>query len=469
LQRSALVRGLERILSPSAVLSSAEDMLCYSYDSSFDSQLNRYLPDAVVLPSSKEEVVAIVKFASRHNLPLTPRGAGSGQCGGAVAARGGIVVDMTHMDRLIEIDAPNLQAIVQPGMVHAQFNVHLAERGLVFPPDPGSSKVCTLGGMVSYNTRGMRALKYGATGEYVLGLEVVLAGGEVITTGSIGSRSLHSASGFDLTRLFVGAEGMLGIITLLRLKVLPIPEARGVVMAAFDELEKAGQAVIAVFGAGLIPSAVEILDRLAIRGVNLYQPSLEMPEAEALLLFEVDGNPPSVSHDARRIAQVVSALASQVEWADDPRRVKALWEGRAVVGVASGQVRPEATRIYAGEDICVPIARVPQALRAIQEIGRKYDTIVVTYGHIGDGNLHSAPIIRVDDHEEVERAQLVANEIHRLALELGGTVTGEHGVGITRKPYMQAEHGPALAVMRRIKQALDPQGIMNPGKVFPDS
>jgi glycolate oxidase len=314
----------------------------------------------------------------------------------------------------------------------------------------------------------MRGVKYGATGDYVLGMEVVLASGEAITTGSVGSRSLHSASGFDLTHLFVGAEGMLGIITLLRLRLLPISEARGMVLAAFDDLEKAGQATIAVFRARLLPSAVEILDRMAIRGVNLYRPELELPEVEALLFFEVDGNSASVSHQAEKVAEVVGQYAARVDWADDATRVRELWAGRAVAGVASGLVRPDGTRIYAGEDICVPLTKVAPALRGIQEIGARHETIIVTYGHIGDGNLHSAPIIKTDDADEVRRAKLVEEEIHQLALKLGGTVTGEHGVGITRKPYMRAEHGPALDVMWRIKQVLDPQNIMNPGKMFPD-
>ena len=468
LESAALVAGLEKILGEGRVLASPEDLFLYSYDSSFESEVHQYLPQAVVLPQDREEVVEIVKFASRNSIPLTPRGAGTGQCGGSVPACGGIVVDMCRMDRIVEVDADNLQAIVEPGVVHAALNAALAPHGLVFPPDPGSSKVCTLGGMVSYNARGMRGVKYGCTGDYVLGMEVVLASGEVITTGSVGSRSLHSASGFDLTHLFVGAEGILGIITLLRLRLLPLPEARGIVLAAFDKLERAGQAVMAVFRAGLLPSAVEILDRMAIKGVNLYRPQLELPEVEALLFFEVDGNPAAVSHQAEKVAQVVARYAEKVDWADDTARVRELWEGRAVAGVASGLVRPDGTRIYAGEDICVPLTKVTEALHGIQEIGAKHDTIIVTYGHIGDGNLHAAPIIKTDDSEEVRRAKLVEEEIHRLALKLGGTVTGEHGVGITRKPYMRAEHGRALDVMWQIKRVLDPHNIMNPGKMFPD-
>ena len=445
----------------------ALDLLAYSYDSSFLTQTEDYRPDVVVLPRSVEDVATTVRFANERVVPVTPRGAGTGQTGGAVAAKGGIVVDLSPLNRILELDADNLQVTCEPGVVHADLNAFLAKHKLFFPPDPGSTKMCTVGGMVANNSRGMRAIKYGATGDYVLGLDVVLPNGELITTGSVGSRAIQSSSGLDLTRLFVGSEGMLGIITRLRLKVLPVPPSRGLVVAAFDLLEDSGRAVLAVFRAGLLPSAIEILDASAIKAVNLYRPGLKVPEAEAVLLFELDGSKPGVAHDAQRVAEIVAQITPRVQWADEPNQVAALWEGRSVVGAASGQVRPGATRVYAGEDICVPIARVPEALRGIQDIAAKHSTIVVTYGHIASGNLHAAPVIDMASAEEKTRVRLVADEIHEMALRLGGTVTGEHGVGLTRRAYMEREHGPALATMRLIKATLDPAGIMNPGKTFP--
>ncbi len=468
LDRTSLAADLRRLLGDECVRCRPIDILAYSYDSSFLTQVRDYPPDVIVIPRSAADVETVVRYAYEREVPIVPRGAGTGQTGGAVAARGGIVIDLSALNRIVELDADNLQVICEPGVVHADLNAFLAAHRLFFPPDPGSTKMCTLGGMVANNSRGMRAIKYGSTGDYVLGLEVVLPTGDRITTGSLGSRAMQSSSGLDLTHLLVGSEGLLGIFTQLRLKVLPVPQCRGLVLAAFDVLEDSGRAVLDVFRAGILPSAIEILDSSAIVAVNKYKPELRLPAAEAILLFEVDGNKPGVAHDAQRIADIVKERTPHVTWADDQKRVAALWEGRSVVGAASGQVRAGATRVYAGEDICVPIAHVPEALRGIQQVAKKYDTIIVTYGHIASGNLHAAPVIDMANDDEKQRVHLVADEIHRMALALGGTVTGEHGVGITRVPYMEQEHGAALATMRLLKRTLDPKGIMNPGKLFPE-
>ncbi len=425
------------------------------------------LPDVVVQPRHVDDVSRTLAFAFEHRVPVTPRGAATGQAGGALPAQGGIVVDVSRMNRLIELDAANLQVIVEPGIVHADLNECLARSRLIFPPDPGSSRMCTVGGMVSNNSRGMRAIKYGSTGDYVLGLEFVLPNGQIIVTGSTHSRALQSSSGFELTKLIVGSEGMLGIITQLRLRIIPKPLTRGIVLACFDRLTAAGESVGAVIGAGILPSAIEILDASAIKAVNIYRPNLMLPASEAILLYEVDGNAASVTYDARRIAEVVAPLADAVEWSDEPKRVAALWEARSVVGAASGMIKPGCARVYAGEDICVPLRRVPETLLAIQALARDHDLTVVTYGHIASGNIHPAPVIDVADPEQVRRVRQFADAVHRMARTMGGTVTGEHGVGLTRTAYMREEHGPALDVMWTIKQALDPFNIMNPGKMFP--
>ncbi len=467
-EAAGLARDLRRRLGGTAlVLDDPNQLECYAYDASFEAMLCPRLPWVVVQPRTTEDVSRTLAFASERRIPVTARGAATGQAGGALPVLGGIVVDLSRMNRILELDAPNLQVFVEPGVVHADLNAFLAPHGLIFPPDPGSSRMCTVGGMVSNNSRGMRAIKYGCTGDYVLGLEVVLANGQVITTGSVGSRALQSSSGFELTRLFVGSEGMLGIITRLRLRVIPRPACRGIVLAQFGQLEAAGESVGRVLQAGILPSAIEILDASAIRAVNLYRPALRLPDTEAILLYEVDGNAESVATDARRIAEVVASLADRVEWSDEPTRVAALWEARSVVGAASGQIKPGCARVYAGEDICVPLTQVPRTLRAIQETARSLDLTVVTYGHIATGNLHPAPIIDVSDPDQVGRVRRFADAIHRLARQMGGTVTGEHGVGMTRIDYMQEEHGAALNVMWQIKQALDPLNILNPGKMFP--
>lgn len=467
-KQTDLGRRLRAALPAGAiVIDNPGELQCYAYDASFEAMIQPRMPDAAVQPRDTADVAALARFATAERIPLTARGAATGQAGGALPARGGIVVDMSALNRILDVDAADLQVVIQPGVVHANLNDHLAKWKLIFPPDPGSSRMCTVGGMVSNNSRGMRAIKYGSTGDYVLGLEVVLADGRIITTGSLGSRALQSSSGFELTKLFVGSEGMLGIITRLRLKVIPKPPNRGMVMAQFARLAAAGESVGAVLGAGILPSAIEILDASAIKAVNLYRPALRLPDAEAILLYEVDGNAAAVAQDARRIAEVVRPLAEHVDWSDEPKQVAALWEARSVVGAASGQIKPGCARVYAGEDICVPLHRVPETLLAIQSLAQQHDLTVVTYGHIASGNIHPAPIINVADPEQVQNVRRFADEVHRLARRMGGTVTGEHGVGLTRIPYMREEHGEALDVMWEIKRALDPYNLLNPGKMFP--
>ncbi|MBI3964419.1 MAG: FAD-binding oxidoreductase [Chloroflexi bacterium] len=463
-----VVAELRRAAPAANVVDDPSELYGYSYDASFESLMNDYRPDVVVQPSGTADVTAAVRIAAAHRIPVTTRGAATGQAAGCVPVRGGIVMDMSRLNRIVELDAPNLQVIIEPGVVHANLNAFLAPHGLIFPPDPGSSKMCTVGGMVANNSRGMRAVKYGSTGDYVLGLEVVLPSGEVVTTGSVGSRALQSSSGLELTKLFVGSEGLLGVICQLRLRVQPLPARRGLVLASFDELEATGRAVLAVFQAGILPAAGEILDRSAIIAVNKYRPAMQLSECEAMLLFEVDGSSVAVAHDVQRVADAVRPHASAVESADDPARVAALWEARSLVGAASGQVIPNAARVYAGEDICVPLARVPEALRGIRSAGERHGLTIVTYGHIASGGLHAAPVINTSDQDAVRRVRIAADEIHQMALRLNGTVTGEHGVGLTRVPYMRQEHGAALDLMRTIKRAIDPHNLFNPGKVIPD-
>lgn len=446
------------------ILTDPAELDSFSYDASFASFLHPSSPDVVVQAHSREDVVRTMLVANRLNVPVTPRGAATGQTGGCVPLKGGIVIDLSQMKRIIELDKTNLQVFCEPGIVHADLNTYLAKHGVVFPPDPGSSRMCSIGGVVSNNARGMRALKYGATSEWVLGLEVVLADGSVIWTGSEGSRALQSASGLELSKLFAGAEGTLGIITQLRLKVRPIPAARGLVLAGFDKLENTAVALAAVFNAGIMPSAIEILDERMITTANSYRPDLGLPMAAAILLFEVDGNPPGVSYEAKQVAGIVSPWASRVEWADEPGRVAEIWEARSVAGAAVGILQEKGVRAYAGEDICVPIDRLGEALIRIQAISSEFGIPVASYGHIGGGIVHAALVADLTNQDQIHRVELTADAINRLALELGGTVTGEHGVGYVRAKYLPNEHGPALDVMRKIKAALDPKGLLNPGK-----
>ena len=468
-----LASSLRPLLPHSQILDSPAELRTYAYDASFLTQLAPRPPDVAVIAGSEADVVAVMRYAHTHQIPVTPRGAASGQTGGCVALNGGIVLALNALNRILEIDTPNMQAVCEPGVVHAQLNESLLPHKLTFPPDPGSTRMATVGGMAANNAHGMRAVKYGPTGAWVLGLHVVLPDGTLIETGSAGSKAKQSSAGLELTKLFVGAEGTLGVITQLRLKLMPIPPAKAIVLALFDQLENAGRAVQDVFAAGITPSAIEILDERCVRAVNLYRPAMNLPEVEALLLFEVDGNPPGVEYDAAQISAIVKPLAQSgdgsVEWSTEPKRIAALWEARSVVGAAVGTLRPNSNRAYCGEDICVPVARIPETLRAIQEISRKHSIPIATYGHIGGGSLHPGHLIDGRDADEVRRVLLVADDIHALALRMGGTTTGEHGVGAVRARFMPEEHGPALETMRRLKRALDPHNIMNPGKIFPEN
>ncbi|MGE5379485.1 MAG: FAD-binding oxidoreductase [Methylocystaceae bacterium] len=467
MDKKSIQNELLRLLPQERVIIDDTDLLYYSYDSSFLTRLSRLVPDAVVMPCSTEEVSAVMKLAWEHGIPVTPRGAATGETGGAVAAQGGIIMDLSSWNDIIEVDAANMQVIVRPGVIHADLNDHLAGFNLFFPPDPGSSKMCTIGGMVANNASGLRAVKYGCTEQYILGLEVVLPDGQIIVTGGVNSRAIKNVSGLNLTKLYVGSEGVLGIITRIRLRCFPKPKARGIVMAVYDALDDAPATVLEVYREGILPSGIEILDQSAIVAVNLFKPELGLPvDAEAMLLFEVDGNPPSVEYEGKLIVEVAGRRARTVEFATNPTRMAQLWEGRSVTATAAARVRADGTRVFAGEDISVPLNRVADTLRSIRALGDKYQIQVVNYGHIGDGNVHTAPVINPDIPEEVDRVKLLVDEIHHLAVAMGGTTTGEHGVGMVRRPYATLEHGAAHQVMLNIKSALDAKKIMNPDKLI---
>ena len=462
-----VVDQLRAIVGAEYVLTEEWDRITYSYDASFLSALHPGLPDVVAQPNSTEEVAAIMKLAAQHRIPVVPRAAASAMTGGSVPISGGITVDLRRMNRIIEVDLDNLQVFCEPGIVHDSLNAQLTPLGFTFPVDPGSSRMATLGGMVANNSCGMRAVRYGSTYHYVLGLEVVLASGEIIWTGSGQSKALQSASGMNLTGLFCGSEGTLGIITKLRLKIIPKAVARGVITALFDRLEDTGVATQLIFKGGIIPSALELMDRAAIRAVQKYRPELNLVEAEAMLLIEIEGQPAGVAETAATVAKLLEQITPNVKWSDDPTQVAALWQARSVLGAAAGSIKDHATRVATGEDIAVPITKMPETLRRIAEIAKKWNVACTTYGHIGSGNVHSAFVIDPRDQDEVDRVLQAADELHHLALDMGGTVTGEHGVGLVRTGYMAREHGTALGVMQAIKRALDPQNIMNPGKLIP--
>jgi glycolate oxidase len=446
-----------RKIAGDRVSDSPSELYCYSFDSS---QIEG-MPEYVVRPMSVIEVSEILQIADKNGIPVTARGAGTGMAGGAVPIKGGIVLDMSGMNRIIEIDIDNLQVTAEPGIVLEKLNSALKPYGFFFPPDPGSYAMCTIGGLISNNGSGMRSVKYGTGRNYVLDLEVVLANGSIINTGS---KMLKSAAGYDLTRLMIGSEGTLGIITRITLKVIPIQECRRVVLASFKTAEEAGEAVIRTFSGGIIPSACEILDKTTIQVLRECDPGLVLPDGD-VILFEVDGTRKTVDESADRIVKVCAPLALSIRIASDHKEMEDIWAARRLVGAAVSRLDPSKTRVYVGEDAGVPIKQIPAFIKKVEEIADELDITAMKYGHIGDGNLHVALFIDVLDSSQWERLREAADRIHHAAIKLGGTVSCEHGIGKARAEYMEEQCKGALTVMRAIKKALDPKGILNPGKM----
>jgi glycolate oxidase subunit GlcD len=453
-----LIKTMQEIVGIDRATDAPVRLYCYSFDAS---QI-RGTPDCVVRPQDTSQVSQILRFANEHEIPVTARGAGTGLAGGAVALEGGIVLDLSGMNRILDIDINNLQVAVEPGVVHSRLNEALRSEGFFFPPDPGSSAMCTIGGLIANNGSGMRSVKYGTTRSYVLDLEVVMADGSVINTGS---KTLKSSAGYDLTRLMVGSEGTLGVITKAVLKILPLPKARTVVLASFETPELAGEAVVKTLSAGVIPSACEILDRTTVEVLNDYDPNIAIPDAGATILFELDGTQSSAMEQAEVVESVCKPLASGIRIAAERGEIDEIWSARRLVGAAISRIDPKKTRVYVGEDIGVPIKEIPRMLTLVQSISKEFDLPIMTYGHIGDGNLHTGMCIDMLDNEQWKRLYLAADRIHKTAIMLGGTVSAEHGIGSARSEYMRLERGDALDVMILIKHALDPEGILNPGKM----
>lgn len=454
---TALFEKLNEI-APGRVRRSAAELCCYGADAS---QV-RGTPELVVLPKTTAEVAAIVSLANDEKIPITPRGAGTGLAGGAVPVNGGIVIDMTLMDDLFEIDIDNLQVVVGAGMIQDKLNQALKPYGFFFPPNPGSSATCTVGGQIANNASGMRCVKYGTTKNYVLDLEVVLADGSIINTGS---RCLKSSAGYDLSRLFVGSEGTLGIITKAVLKIAALPKARKLVMVSFPTPETAGQSVSRVFAAGVMPSACEILDRTSIQVLMKLDPNAILPKDGDVIIFEVDGSENAVDEAADLLAAAVADIASSVLITGDPAEMKAIWDARSLLGAAVSKLDPTKTRIYVGEDLGVPIKKLPEMIAKVYEITNDIGLLPMIYGHIGDGTIHVGQFIDVLDPAEWKKLDEAADRLHRAAILLGGTVSSEHGIGAARGEYLPEQCGPAFSVMRTIKKALDPSGIFNPGKL----
>jgi len=457
LSESILSELRTRIGAPS-VLTSLEDLIPYSFDGT--AALTQ-MASAVVFARSAADVVAVLEIATREGIPVVTRGSGTGLSGGSLPSPGCLILCTVHLNRILEVDQANLTILVEPGVTTIQVAEAALAVGLFYPPDPGSMKISTIGGNVAENSGGLRGLKYGITRNYVMGLEVVLANGEIMRTGN---KCVKDVAGYSLKDLFIGSEGTLGVITQVLLKLIPKPATKKTLVATFDAMDAAAQTVSDLIAAHIIPCTLEFLDRTTIRCVEDYAQIGLPTDCEALLLMESDGHPAQVEDEAR----IMEAMARkngcrEVRVARDEAEANKLASARRSAFSALARVAP--TTIL--EDATVPRSELARMVRFVEQIAVKYRLRVGTFGHMGDGNLHPTFLTDERNHEEMERVHAAFREIFDEAIRLGGTITGEHGVGVAKKNFLPKFAGDAqMRVMRELRRVLDPAGILNPGKIF---
>jgi len=452
-----LVGQIRAIVGKEHCLSSKEDLICYGYDATNLS----HLPDLVVFPKTVEEVSEILTLSNIRRFPVVPRGMGTGFSGGSVPVYGGVVMVTNRLNRILEVDPENLIALVEPGVITGEFQNHVEKLGLYYPPDPASCLYCTIGGNVAECAGGPRAIKYGVTKDYVLGLEVVLPTGEIMRTGT---KTIKGVVGYDLTKLFVGSEGTLGVITKITLKLIPMPEDRKTMMVLFRKLEDATAAVSRIISAKIVPSTLEFMDNASIRCVEDYLHIGLPTDAGALLMIEVDGDREILSKHLNRIKQIVTQLSiHKIEVANNEEQIETLWKARRSLSPASYRIKP----VKIAEDITVPRSKITTFVREAKAIADARGLKMINFGHAGDGNIHTSIMIDGRNDDERRQAEKAIEEVFDLTIRLGGTLSGEHGVGITKAPYIDLElDDPAIRMMKKMKNLFDPNNILNPGKIF---
>jgi glycolate oxidase len=435
----------------------AEDMVLYAYDA----MNRRYMPDMVAHPAGAGEVASIMKAANDEGFPVIPRGAGTGLTGGSLPVDGGLVITMDRMNKILDIDEENMTAWVESGVINGDLQDEAEKRGLFFPPDPSSAGFSTLGGNAAENAGGSRAVKYGVTRDYVMAMEVVTPTGQIIQTGS---SAIKSVTGYDLTRLMVGSEGTLGIITRLLLRLIPKPESIGTMLAAFPQIDLACHAVTQILQSRIIPSTLEFMDRSAVDCVKDYLDVELLEGTAALLLIEVDGSVSQVEEQIRVLHDVCGeggAILFKTAATEEER--ESLWKARKSLSPALMKIKP----LKINEDVAVPRMKIPDLLEGVDKITTKWNVTTVTFGHAGDGNVHVNFLVDPDDPKEVGRAHSAVGDLFQLSVDLGGSLSGEHGIGIAKAPYLGMEvSDETIEVMRSIKRALDPNNVLNPHKTF---
>jgi glycolate oxidase len=455
------IKKLKAVVGAGNLVTAREDLMCYSYDGTG----MEYMPSAVAFPGSAAEVCRIMEIAGRERFPVTPRGAGTGMTGGALAVVGGLVMAMSRLDRILEIDTENQVAVVEPGVITGRFQAAVRRQGLFYPPDPASQAFCTMGGNVAECSGGPSAVKYGVTRDYVLGLEVVLPSGKLIRTGV---RTAKGVVGYDLTRLFIGSEGTLGIVTKIIVRLLALPTSTKTYLVLTDSLRQATELVAEILKSGILPKTLEYMDRTALHVVNEYLP-LSLPEnTRALLLLEVDGDRGSTKEQGGRLLALLADRKNYpgilaTRQASSESEVEELWKARRAISPATFRLRPHKI----SEDVVVPKTAITALVTFTEKLARELDLVILTFGHAGDGNIHVNIMADRGDTAEWQRAGKAKKLLFEKVIALSGTLSGEHGIGITKAPYLSLEvEGASLELMQNIKRVFDPDNILNPGKIF---
>ncbi len=453
-----LIKEFEAIVGADGVMHSESDLHSYSYDSAV---LDSKTPSLVIKPSSTEQLGPVTKLCNENGLPITVRGAGTNLSGGTIPHPGGVVLLTNGLNKILEINEQDLYAVVEPGVVTAQFANEVAKRGLFYPPDPGSQAVSTIGGNVAENAGGLRGLKYGVTKDYVMGIDFYDVDGELIKSGS---RTVKCVTGYNLGGLMVASEGTLGVFSNIILKLVPPPKAQKAMMAVFDNVDKASESVAAIIANKIVPCTLEFLDKATIRYVEDFTKAGLPTDAEAILLIEVDGHPAEVAEDAEKVVDICKKIgATEVQAAETAEDRDKLWFARRNALPALARAKP--TTVL--EDATVPRSQIPAMIRALNDIAAKYKLDIGTFGHAGDGNLHPTILCDRRNEEEYHRVEVAVDEIFDVALSLKGTLSGEHGIGMAKSKWMEKETSRAtLDYSLKMKRAIDPNNILNPGKII---
>jgi glycolate oxidase len=453
-----LVQDISNFIAPERVLHSREDLLAFGYDGT---AALHGVAVAVVMAHTVQEVQSVVKYCAAHQIPLVGRGSGTGLSGGSVPVNGCVILCLAQMDKVIELDEKNLTILVECGVITAKVAEIADSVGLLYPPDPGSMRISTIGGNVAENSGGLRGLKYGITRDYVMGMEVVLADGTVVW---LGNKCVKDVAGYSMKDIFIGSEGTLGIITKILLKLVPRPQAKKTMLATYKTMDAAADTVSAIIAAKIIPCTLEFLDKITLNCVEDYA-KIGLPrDAEAILLMEADGHPAAAEDQANHMVEIAKKCgATDVQIARDADEATRLASARRTAFSALARMSP--TTIL--EDATVPRSELTKMIRFVQDVGQRHRLKIGTFGHMGDGNLHPTFLTDEKNLDEMARVEIAMKEIFDFAISLGGTITGEHGVGVAKKPFLPASVGEAsLLLMKKLKLALDPQNILNPGKIF---